>query len=95
MTGQATFSTGRFTNTDFANQPHSTSRDDGLQLLDAFISAPVHCAPPDFNKPTIEEILTCRSYLAQELQLLRNVRVVVALGGIAWNVYLAFFRNGN
>ncbi len=73
--------------TGFASQPTSVSRDDGLKLTDAYISAAVRCAPPD-NIPTVEEIRTCRPYLERELELLKNVRVVVALGRLAFDVYL-------
>ncbi len=75
----------------FANQPHSVSRDDGLTLTDAYITAPVRCAPPD-NKPAQEEILNCRPYLVDELSLLHRVRVVVTLGGIALNSYLSVLQ---
>lgn len=74
--------------TGFANQPESTSRDDGLTLADAYITAPVRCAPPD-NKPSRDEILRCRPFFDQELATLPNVRVVVALGGIAFENYLS------
>lgn len=78
--------------TGFASQPTSTSRDDGLKLIDAYISAVVRCAPPD-NKPTVEEIRTCRPYLERELALLKHVEVVVALGRIAFDVYLGILRD--
>jgi uracil-DNA glycosylase family 4 len=68
----------------FANQPESTGRGDGLRLKDARITAVVHCAPPD-NKPTTKERDRCMEYLVEELRLLRRVRVIVALGGFAWN----------
>lgn len=70
--------------TGFANQAESTHRGDGLELRDAWISASVRCAPPD-NKPTTEEIATCRPYLEREVALLKNVRVVVALGRLAFD----------
>ncbi len=76
----------------FASQPFSISRDDGLQLLDAYITAPVRCVPPD-NKPSRAEILTCRPYLMEELALLRNVQVVVALGGIGLDAYLSVLQD--
>lgn len=66
-----------------ANQPTSASRDDGLELRDAFVTAAVRCAPPA-NKPTIEERDTCASFLTRELDLLPNVRVVVALGNFGY-----------
>jgi len=67
----------------FANKASSQTKDDGLQLLDAYITAGVHCVPPG-NRPLPEEFRTCRRYLRLELTLLRHVRVVVALGRIAW-----------
>ncbi len=78
--------------TGFANQPTSLSRDDGLRLRDAYITAPVRCVPPD-NKPLREEILNCRPFLIRELALLRNVRIVVALGGIGLNAYLSVLQD--
>jgi uracil-DNA glycosylase len=74
--------------TGFASQPTSTSRDDGLQLSGVYISASAHCAPPD-NKPTREELRNCRPYLERELSLLKNLRVIVALGRIAFDTYLS------
>jgi uracil-DNA glycosylase family 4 len=74
--------------TGFANQPASTSREDGLMLTGAYISASAHCAPPD-NKPSREELRNCRPYLERELKLLKNLRVVVALGRIAFDTYLS------
>ena len=73
--------------TGFANQPHAVSVDDGLLLSDAYITAPVRCAPPA-NKPTLEERDTCLTYLVRELALLPNVRVIVTLGKFAWDAAL-------
>ena len=78
--------------TGFASQPHSISRDDGLILAGAYISATVHCAPPG-NKPTPEEVRNCRGYLERELDLLPHLRVVVALGRIAFDSYLSILRD--
>ena len=75
----------------FATQPESIRRGDGLELHDAYISACAHCAPPD-NKPTREEIAACRPYLERELDLLTNLRVVVALGRIAFDNYLDILK---
>jgi uracil-DNA glycosylase family 4 len=77
--------------TGFATQPDSRSRHDGLKLTDAFITATVRCAPPD-NKPSREETAACRAYLERELDLLDRVRVVVALGKIAFDVYLSILK---
>ena len=76
----------------FANQPHSTDSHDGLTLTDAYITCPVRCVPPD-NKPELGEILNCRGYFMRELKLLKDVRVVVALGGIALNAYLSVLQD--
>lgn len=78
--------------TGFASQPESISAGDGMQLTGAFISAAVRCAPPD-NKPTPEEFRTCLPYLAQEIQLLPKLKVVVALGKLAFDSYLAILKS--
>jgi uracil-DNA glycosylase family 4 len=70
----------------FANQPESSDRDDGLRLTDAFVAAAVRCAPPA-NKPLPAERDNCLPYAAEELELL-PVRVIVALGGFAWDAAL-------
>ena len=71
----------------FANLPGSRHRDDGLTLHDAYITAALRCPPPA-NKPLREELANCKPYLLEELSLLANVRVVVALGKIAFDAYL-------
>lgn len=76
----------------FANQPTSHHRDDGLLLKDCYIGATVRCAPPG-NKPTPDEFLSCRQYLQAEIRLLKNHRVVVALGKIAFDHYLKTCRS--
>jgi uracil-DNA glycosylase family 4 len=75
----------------FASQPHSVSRDDGMRLIDCYITATVRCAPPG-NKPLPEEFDRCRPFLVEELRLLKHVRVVVALGKIAFDGYLKACR---
>lgn len=77
--------------TGFASQPASNSRDDGMVLRDLYITAAAHCAPPG-NKPTPDELRNCRPHLERELALLTNMRVVVALGKIAFDVYLDILR---
>jgi uracil-DNA glycosylase len=76
----------------FASQPTSVGANDGLTLHDAYIAASGRCAPPD-NKPTPEELRNCRPFLERELALLGNVRVVVALGRIAFDTYLGILRD--
>ena len=76
----------------FANQAESQSREDGLTLADCYIGATVRCAPPG-NKPTPDEFECCSQYLQEEVRLLRNHRVVVALGKIAFDHYLKTCRS--
>lgn len=73
--------------TGFASQPDALHRNDGLALRNAWITASAHCAPPD-NKPLPEEIRNCRGFLLEELRLLKRIKVVVALGRIAFDNYL-------
>jgi uracil-DNA glycosylase family 4 len=75
----------------FASQARSTGPGDGLALRDAFITAAARCAPPG-NKPTAAELLNCRPYLERELALLTRLRVVVTLGRIAFDSFLAVWR---
>src|SRR5205823_1298435 len=65
---------------------------DGLRLTGAYIAASVRCAPPD-NKPSTDEIARCRPYLERELKLLKNVKVVVALGKLAFDNYLGILKH--
>jgi uracil-DNA glycosylase family 4 len=75
----------------FANRSTSDRPDDGLKLRDAFIAAAVRCAPPD-NRPTPEEIANCLSHLNDELDAIAHIKVVVALGRIAFDAYLQLLR---
>jgi uracil-DNA glycosylase len=70
-----------------ANQPESRSREDGLELRGAWVTAAVRCAPPA-NRPLPAERDNCFPYLVRELELLSEVRVVVCLGGFAWDAAL-------
>lgn len=74
-----------------ANQPGSVALDDGLRLRGAWVTAVVRCAPPD-NKPTTGERDECIPYLERELALLVRARVIVALGGFAWDGSLRALR---
>ena len=78
----------------FASQPKGTHRDDGLRLMDAYITAAVRCAPPQ-NKPTPKEIANCAWHHDREFALLTQVKIVVALGKIGFDAYLNYLkRNG-
>ena len=72
-----------------ANQPTSVSRDDGLELTGVFILSPVRCAPPD-NKPTPDEFARCAHWMDEELALIPNARVFLALGAFAWRSTLDY-----
>ena len=71
----------------FASQPLSRSTDDGLELHSTYITATVRCAPPG-NRPTSLEIKNCSSYLTEELTLLKEVKLVLVLGRIAFDTYI-------
>jgi uracil-DNA glycosylase family 4 len=75
----------------FASQPNATSRDDRMRLNDLWICSVVRCAPPG-NKPTPEELRNCASWLDEEMTLLKNLRVVVCLGRIAFDGLLAWAK---
>lgn len=72
----------------FASQPKASSLQDGMKLKDLWITSVARCAPPG-NKPTPEELRNCTPWLDQEIALLRNLRVVVCLGRIAFEGLLA------
>jgi uracil-DNA glycosylase len=79
---------GSLYRTGFANQPTSIAPNDGLAARDLYIAAVVRCAPPD-NKPLPSERANCLPYLVRELRLLKQLRVIVPLGGYAWAGTLA------
>jgi uracil-DNA glycosylase family 4 len=77
--------------TGFSNQPNATGRGDGLKLKGLYITAAARCAPPD-NKPLPRELANCAEFLERELDGLKKVKVVVALGKIAFEAYLNFLK---
>jgi uracil-DNA glycosylase len=78
----------------FASQPRAVSREDGMKLRGLWISAVARCAPPG-NKPTPEELRNCAPWLDREMMLLRNLRVVVCLGRIAFDGLLGYARRAD
>jgi uracil-DNA glycosylase len=77
-----------------ANQPVSVSREDGLRIVATYIAAAARCAPPG-NRPAPQEIRNCLPYLVREILLLQHLRVVIALGGIAFGaIWVAFSSLG-
>jgi len=83
---------GSLYRTGFASQPAASRRGDGLTLHDAFITAIGRCAPPG-NKPTAAELTACRPFLAREWRLMPQVRVLVALGQMAFDWSLRMLRD--
>jgi uracil-DNA glycosylase family 4 len=77
--------------TGFASQPSAEKRDDGLKLIDCYITAAVRCAPPG-NKPLPSELANCAQFLDREFAILKNVKVVVALGRIGFDAYLDYLK---
>jgi len=77
--------------TGFANQPTATDRNDGLTLINLYITAAARCAPPG-NKPLPTELANCAPFLDRELEGLKNLRVVVALGRIGFESYLNYLK---
>lgn len=67
-----------------ASQPDSASKQDGMQLRGVYIGAAVRCAPPD-NKPELQEFANCHPFLVREFESLSKIKVIVALGSIAYN----------
>ena len=75
----------------FASQPHSVSREDGMKLRGIWITSVVRCAPPG-NKPLPEELKNCAPFLDEEIAALTELRVIVCLGKIAFDGFLAHLK---
>jgi uracil-DNA glycosylase family 4 len=74
-----------------ANQPASIHRGDGLAIRGIYISSAARCAPPG-NKPLPGELANCSEYLDREWEMLKRVRVMLALGKIGWDATIALAR---
>jgi uracil-DNA glycosylase len=77
--------------TGFASQPIATDRNDGMKLMDLYITAAARCAPPD-NKPLPQELAECSQFLDREIAGLKEIKVVVALGKIGFDAYLNYLK---
>ena len=77
----------------FSSAPHSPDPDDGLRLIGARITAAAHCAPPG-NRPTGAELAACQPFLEEEIGEASNLRVVVALGAVAFRAFLRSWKAG-
>ena len=75
-----------------ANQPTSEYRNDGLKLYNTYITTALKCVPPG-DKPTPKELDTCFNYFRKEIDILREVKIIVALGKIAFDACFRFYKN--
>ena len=92
--GSAVFLARALYRAGFATQPTSISRGDGFELVDAFMTAALRCAPPG-NRPKPDQLRKCASHLNAELDILTSVKVIVALGKIAFdNIYARLRERG-
>ena len=77
-----------------SNQSNSDNVNDGLILKKAFITTALKCVPPE-DKPLQKELLNCFNFFNQEIKLLKNLKVIVALGKIAFDACVYFFKNNH
>ena len=77
--------------TGFANQPDSTSKNDGLVLKNMYLTTALKCVPPE-DKPTSKELKTCFNYFNEEISYLKNVSIIVALGKIGYDACLNYYK---
>lgn len=76
----------------FCSQPDASSADDGLKLIDAAITAAIHCAPPG-NKPLPDELANCRTHLEDTFDALARLQVIVCLGQIGHQAILRLYKD--
>jgi len=74
-----------------SNQPNSEYIDDGLELYNTYLTVALKCVPPG-DKPTSEELRNCFSYLRSEFNILKNINIILALGKIAFDACLNFYK---
>ena len=74
-----------------SNQPTSHNKNDGLKLYNSYITTALKCVPPG-DKPTILELRTCFNYFKEEIDLLKNVKIIIALGKIAFDACIKFYK---
>jgi len=75
-----------------SNQPTSEYRNDGLKLYNTYITTALKCVPPG-DKPTPKELDTCFKYFRKEIDILREIKIIVALGKIAFDACFRFYKN--
>ena len=76
-------------NAGFANQSISISRDDGLKLNNLYLTTALKCVPPE-DKPKSDELKTCFNFFREEINYLKNINTIVALGKISRNIIKEF-----
>ena len=76
---------------EMSNQPTSKNKYDGLKLYNAYVATALKCVPPG-DKPTLVELKTCFKYFKQEIDLLKNVNIIIALGKIAFDACIKFYK---
>ncbi len=74
-----------------ANQSTSEYKNDGLKLYNSYVTTALKCVPPG-DKPTFEELKTCFKYFKQEIDLLKNIKIIIALGKIAFDACIQFYK---
>ena len=87
----ATFLFKSLFNAKFSNQPFSNYRNDKLKLINLYLTTALKCVPPE-DKPTNNELNTCFKYFSEEIKFLNNVKVIVALGKIAFDAYIKLYK---
>tara|TARA_B100000029_G_scaffold194353_1_gene192398 strand:+ start:194 stop:868 length:675 start_codon:yes stop_codon:yes gene_type:complete len=81
-------------NAKIANQPYSTHIEDGLKLNNAFITTALKCVPPE-DKPLKSELDNCFTFFNQEINELKNLKIIVALGKIAFDACVYFYKTNH
>ena len=74
-----------------SNQPTSKNKYDGLKLYNVYVTTALKCVPPG-DKPALVELKTCFNYFKQEIDLLSNVKIIIALGKIAFDACIKFYK---
>jgi len=74
-----------------SNQSTSENKNDGLKLYNTYITTALKCVPPE-DKPTLLELKTCSKYFKEEMNLLKNINIIIALGKVAFDTCIKFYR---
>ena len=77
--------------TGFASQPDSVNRNDGLKLYNMYLTTALKCVPPE-DKPTSKELKTCFNFFNQEINHLKKITTIVALGKIGHDACINYYK---